>query len=83
MKCGFGILGLFRLAVVSADCIIAPGEFPMTDLRSPGPIFKSGTCSQMPLLSEDGNFWVLPEGTKCTRVMCLLKTGGSSAKYRK
>jgi len=33
-------------------------------------------------LSADGKYWKISVGTKCSKVFCNLKTGGSVAKYR-
>ena len=79
MKLFFGFL-----SSIAADCIFAPGEFDLQHSRNSGPIFKLiSSCTQDPIRDEDSGFWVLPEGSKCTKIMCQLKTGGNASKYRK
>merc|ERR1711953_1377761 len=78
MKLFFGFIASI-LANENPGCIFAPGEFELQHSRNSGPIFKLiSSCTEDPYLSDDGQFWILPEGSKCTKIMCQLKTGGNA-----
>merc|ERR1712176_1327679 len=44
---------------------------------------KLRACTQKPKISDDGKFWLLPEGATCTDFFCNFKHDPNRTKYKK